>query len=83
MFVCKRSFDFYIFYLTHRNVVFDILEPHAFINIAYIVSLKNFIFAYFCNFANANVVFDILEPHAFINIPYIVSFKKLHICIFL
>ena len=62
-------------YLTHGNIIFDILESHAFKNIAHVGSFKHFVFVYLrifvyvylciLHFIYGNVIFDILESHAF------------------
>ena len=57
-------------YLTHGNIIFDILE-----NIAHVGSFKHFVFVYLricvivylciLHLIHGNVIFDILESHAF------------------
>ena len=58
-------------YLIYGNVIFIILEYHAFQNMSHVVSFKHLVFAYLCihicilHLIHGNVIFDILESHDF------------------
>ena len=77
-----------VMYLTHGNIIFDILESHAFQKIQHMLGLSStlylcicvFVYLCFLHLIHGNVIFYILESHAIKKYSTCLVFEALCTC---